>query len=286
MQMVRILINRVALHLPSSVIRKIEKTDFGVSGQIDNADYYQFVALVNLVQAEVKILSEAWQDSSRVPAWEEFCRAENILTHLTWLGNGNILTIQCLLIKARYLLYIEKADSAYDTMGRIVSLCFKLGLHDQPSWTNCSPFATCMRQRIFWTTFYLERNIAFNCGAPYRVRESDFKVDLPKFYDDKSMHPSEPLPEEMPERSYGPYLSGAIKWGRLCSEIWDTLFGVNAVKPISQEFVASIDARVTYTMNQFPAHLQWSTNIHRLTGDTDVPPYILRQTIILYLVMS
>jgi len=116
----------------------------------ESADFYQFMALTNMIHAEVnhsnaklcarytnqrqiKILSEDWADSNIVPGWDDFCRAENILSHLTWLGNGNILTIQCLLIKARYLLYIEKADCAYDTMSRAVSLCFKLGLHDQPS---------------------------------------------------------------------------------------------------------------------------------------------------------
>lgn len=179
-------------------------------------------------------------DSTNVPAWEEFCRAESILTHLTWLGNGNMLTIQCLLIKARYLLYIEKADSAYDTMSRIVCLCFKLGLHDQPKWSDSvTPFETVMRQRIFWTIFYLERNIAFNCGAPYLIRESDFNVDLPKNLEDSRMFPGEPLPPENMERSNGAYLSGAVKWGRLCSEIWDTVFGVNAIKPTS-EFIPSI----------------------------------------------
>ena len=162
-------------------------------------------------------MSEDWADSNTVPGWNDFCRAENILTHLTWLGNGNILTIQILLIKARYLLYIEKADSAYDTMSRVVSLCYKLGIHDQPSWIarGCTPFEIVMRQRIFWTTFYLERNVAFNCGSPYLIRETDFKVDLPLNLEDLKMFPNEPLPAEYPELSYGPYLSAAVKWGRL-----------------------------------------------------------------------
>lgn len=39
-------------------------------------------------------------------------------------------------------------------------------------------------------------------------------------------------------------------------------------------------------MGQFPEHLQWDRNIHRLTGNSDVPHYILRQTIILHLRMN
>ncbi|OCK75226.1 hypothetical protein K432DRAFT_177297 [Lepidopterella palustris CBS 459.81] len=256
------------------------------STQLGNADRPQFIALINLIQAEVSLLGDDWSSSSSVPAWEEFCRAESILNRLIWLGNGNILTIQCLLIKARYLLYIEKSDGAYDTMGRVVRLAFQLGLHDQPSWVGCTPFEVTMRQRIFWTIFYLERNIAFNNGAPYLIRESDFRVDLPPNLEDKRMFPDMPLPEETPERSYGPYLSGAVKWGRLCAEIWDTMFATSAQKPASPEFIASMDARILYTVGQLPPHLQWHRNLHRLNGgggNPGLPLYVLRQTIILHL---
>ncbi|KAI9743674.1 MAG: hypothetical protein M1818_002990 [Claussenomyces sp. TS43310] len=254
------------------------------SRQNSNADRYQFMALLNLIQAEVKILSHQSNGSNRVPGWKEFCRAEKIMNYFIWLGNGNMLTIQCLVIKARYLLYIEKADSAYDTIGRVVRLCFQLGLHDQPSWKDLSAYETVMRQRIFWTVFYLERNIAFNCGSPYLIRESDFQVDLPGSYDDMCMFPNEPLPQETPERSYGPYLVGAAKWGKLCSEIWDAIFGIQ--KRSNQEFAASMDARVVYTLGQLPAHLQWQRNMHRLDGTADVPPFVLRQSIILHLRMN
>ena len=253
--------------------------------ELGTADRHQLITLINLIHAEVRILSDDWPDSTCAPAWEDFCRAESILNHLTWLGNGNILTIQCLIIKARYLLYAEKANAAYDTMSRAVRLCWQLGLHNQPSWKNCSPFEIVMRQRTFWTTFYAERNIAFNCGAPYLIRDSDFNVDLPPDLDDKAMFPDQPLPiKETPERSSSPYLSGVAKWCRLSAEIWDAVFGIKAQKPTSQEFIASMDARIQYTVSQLPAHLQWHRNIHRLAGSTDIPLYVLRQTIILHLV--
>lgn len=253
--------------------------------QPKNANRHQFLAMLNLIHAEVTVLSDDWPDSTIAPAWNEFCRAETILDQLTWLGSGNLMTIQCLLLKARYLLYVEKADGAYDTMGKVVRLGWRLGLHDQKSWEARSPFEIVMRQRIFWTIFYLERNISFNCGAPYLIRESDFRVDLPPNLDDKLMYPDQPLPTmETPERSSGPYLGAAAKWGKLCAEIWDAMFGVNAQKPPSQELVAMMDARIKFTTSQFPPHLQWQDNVHRLGGNTDVPSYILRQTAILHLV--
>ena len=264
--------------------RRLEKFLANDTDGIAGGDWYQFVALLNLIKAEVKLMTCDWRDSNDVPAWEDFCRAEATMIQLIWLGNGNIWTIQCLLIKARYLYYCERADCAYETMGQIVRLCFLVGLHDQPSWKGCSPFETVIRQRLFWTVFFLERNVALNVGAPYLIRENDFRVDLPKNYDDKDLFPDRPLPEEQPHRSSAPYQACTAKWGKLASEIWDNLFGIGAQKPTSQEFVASMDARILYTVSQFPGHLKWLRNIDRLDGISEFPHFVLRQTMILHLV--
>jgi hypothetical protein len=249
--------------------------------ELSYADRHQFIALVNLIQAEVRILSDEWPTSTRAPAWEEFCRAESILSRLTWLGNGNIMTIQCLLVKARYLLYAEKASGAYDTMGRAVRLSWQLGLHDQLSWSGLSPFEVVMRQRIFWTLFYLERNIALHAGAPYLIRQSDFKVDLPPSLDDRLLFPDQPLPQST-GRPTDTYLAAASRWGNLTSEIWDTVYAVNAQTPTSAEFIATMDARIQFTGSRIPAELQWDKNVGRLDGNAPVPNYVLRQTAILY----
>lgn len=253
-------------------------------GSTSSTDHYQFCALINLIQAEVKIVSQDWPESSMVPAWEEFRRAECILDYLKWLENGNVLTIQCLLVKARYLLYTEKAEAAYNTMSRAVHICFQRGLHKQSLFDNDSPFEAVMKQRIIWTVFYLERNVVMYCGAPYLLRELDFRVDFPKNYEDKELFPDQPLPKEVTQRSYGPYLAGAVRWGQFCSEIWDQFIGASARRPTNPEDIAAMDARLTYTNDQLPVHLQWEANLNRLDGSSDTPVYVLRQTNILHLV--
>jgi hypothetical protein len=257
--------------------------------QPNSVDRCQFVALVNLIHAVVLILDSNSTDNTTVPGWTEFCRAESILSQLFWLGgDGNILTLQCLLVKCHYLLYLEKSDSAHDTMGRMIHLCFLLRLHNQASWTGCSDFEIVMKQRIFWSIFITERILAVNGGIPYLLRDTDFEVDYPRNYDDKSMFPDRPLPElEIPERSFSPYLRASSKWGRFGSEIWDTLFSVKAqVKKstLDSEFVVTMDARLLHAASLLPTQLQWEHNVHRLVGSSDLPVYIFRQSIILYLV--
>jgi hypothetical protein len=251
--------------------------------ELSYADRQQFIALVNLIHAEVRMLSEEWSTSARAPAWEAFCRAESILGRLTWLGNGNLLTIQCLVIKARYLLYAEKAHGAYDTMGRVVRLCWLMGLHCQPSWVGLTPFEVIMRQRIFWTVFYIDRHVALMTGAPYLIRQCDVDVDLPPDIDDCLLHEGQPPPPIAVSTgpSSHPYLSSAREWACLASEIWDVMCGINAQRPTSAELIATLDARICFKLGQMPMTLRWGTNIPKLDGDSATPHYVIRQSAIL-----
>ncbi|KAL3474476.1 fungal-specific transcription factor domain-containing protein [Aspergillus californicus] len=220
---------------------------------LSKPDRYQLVALANLIIAEVRLLSDEWIKSEAVPGWANFCRSERILGRLIQHGNGNRLTIQCLIVKARYLMNLERGNAAYETICRAVRLCFQLGFHDTSSWGQCPPFEVVMRQRIFWTVFYLERGLALNCGYPYSIRELDTKVNLPAAYDDRELFPDQPLPPRTADtRSYAPNLLASVKWARLTAEIWDTLFAVNHA-PVDPEFVPSMDARIVYTMDHFPS---------------------------------
>lgn len=266
------------------------KLETFLADDIDQAgkdgDWFQFIALINIILAEVKVLSDDRTDSGNAPGWEEFLRTESILTHLIWLGNGNLWTIQVLINKARYLLLVEKSDAAFETLGQTTRLCFTLGLHNQASWTVNDPFQLEMRKRIFYSIVCFDRNLALNNGNPCLLRESDFKVDLPRSLDDREMFKNTPLPMECPQRSAGLYLSCTVKWGRLFTEIWENMFGIHAQKPVSPEFLASMDARILYAVSQLPPHLQYQRNINRLESDDETPEYVLRQTVILHLKMN
>jgi hypothetical protein len=249
--------------------------------EISYADRQQFIALVNLIHAEVRMLNDEWPTSARAPAWDEFCRAESILSRLTWLGNGDIMTIQCLLIKARYLIYAEKPSGAYDTMGRVVRLCWELGLNCQSSWTDISGYDIFMRQQIFWTCFYLDRHIAFITGAPYLMRISDIDVCLPPNLDNKLVFAGQPLPPVREGIKLNPYLVAATGWAKLASEVWDAIYSVNAQKPTSEELIATMDARIVFKQTQIADDLQWGNNFYKIDGKSDTPLVTIRQSAIL-----
>jgi hypothetical protein len=252
-------------------------------------DKYQFAALLNLLHAESKLVGDDCINtgSEEVPGWEEFCRAEAILNQIVWLGNGNMWTVECLIVKARYLLALERGDSAYATICQVVRLCIQLGLNNQDSWKSCQPFEVVMRQRLFWSAYSMERNIALNCGSPYLIRESEIRVDLPPDLDDRLLFRSQPLPKETPNQSPSPYLRAIAQWGKLSDEIWDKLFSLSAQKPTSRELIATLDARIVYVVSELPDFFQYSSDIPAMEDSLkDTPWYIVNQNMILHLVRN
>lgn len=256
-----------------------EAFESGYNLQEVTLGWIQCIALVYSIVAVVKILKEFCAEDDVVPGWYEFTRAEHLLNHVIRTGKGNLVTTQCLILKSSYLLYIERHDWAYDVMGTAVRLCFQLGLHNQPSWTNVSPFDVHMRTRIFWCIYSLERNISHQCGAPYQVNEKDIAIDLPSEITTGSRGfvardgAISPIPSQL----------ATIKWARLCSDMWDSMFGVNA-RPITPEFIAVTDARILLLLSEVPEPLQRSSDTLKNVEYLQHPHYVVRQSIVLHLV--
>ena len=159
-------------------------------------------------------------------------------------------------------MHADKANAAYSVIGMAARLCFQARLHQQSSWRHYTPFESHMRQRIFWTVYFLDRRISLSCGRPYSLREADIdieqpaylydkvsKCNLPRFYTDflKEIHPDRPLPSPNIAHSSNVYLNCMVCWGRLAADIWDGLFAATVVKDgISNDHRLMFDARIKH----------------------------------------
>ena len=246
----------------------------------------QFAAQLNLIFAIVQCLHEDSYASIHVPGWEEFCRAEDIIYRLVWLGNGNFMTLQCLIMKAMYHLYSGNSDAAYDTMGRAVRLCFQLGLHSKRATAKCTEFDAAMRQRLFYIIYYLEHHIAFNCGAPHLIHDADYDIEYPRALDDAAMFADKPLPDEVPECSVASWVVCSAKWAKLLSEIWFKMFAINAQEKYNLEYIALTDARILYIASTFPKHLQCLDEHYTFEHDDQYSLNVRRHRLLLFLVSS
>ncbi|OAL36766.1 hypothetical protein AYO20_03821 [Fonsecaea nubica] len=248
-----------------------------------NREALQFVALVYLLVALMKILEDYCTESSAIPGWQEFNRASHLLSHNTHMGRGDVQTANCFIIKALYLLYIEEYNASYEAVSQAVRLCYQNGLNRQSTWKDCTPFEVHMRQRIFWSIYCLDRTVAQVSGMPYLLRDTEHRVDLPAAVNDQMLNAGDLLPEETPEHSASPYQHNIVRWGQLSAEVWDKMYGLNAESTISDEYVVTMDARLILLRDRFPKHLQWRGELSTSPGARETPRYIVRQAYILHL---
>ncbi|KIX91958.1 uncharacterized protein Z520_12347 [Fonsecaea multimorphosa CBS 102226] len=244
----------------------------------------QLAALLSFIMAAVNVLYDMSAHCEHLPGWKEFCRGEKLLNHATWLEKANILTIQTLIIKTLYLMYVGLVNSAYDTMGTTVRLCFQFGLHNEASWgDNCKFYDRTYRQRVLWSVFCLNHNVAQTRGVPEFLRESDFNVGLPKCVDDRMLYPNCPALLEMPSTSPVTSLLEIIKLTKLSSEIWETMFSVRARRPVSQEFITTMDNKIVKLSQDMPISLRWPPSPETKQVVDGAPAFIQQQGFVLHL---
>lgn len=254
------------------------------NGISDSTEDVEFVALLNLIVAGAKVLDTYCAESATQPGWAEFTHADLLLSHTTWLGDGSLLTIQCMLLKALYCMFVDKPTAAVDAVNTAVRLCYQLGLHDERLWSTTDKQQTALRPRIFWALYSVDRTVSLTCGAPYRLRDAEFRVEPPSYSDEDATSLCDSPSLQVPDLHLVPYLYATAKWGRLCSEIWDALFSVRAQSPVSREFIAAMDGRIMLLLHDLPHELQWTTDFPDLSPPPPRPLSVSRQSMIINLV--
>lgn len=94
----------------------------------------QFLALAHLIIALMKILDDQWVDNKLTPGWKEYEVATTLLSYQIGEARHAVLTIQCLILKCTYLVYLAQFNKAHDIVCQAVRLCFQHSLNDQRRW--------------------------------------------------------------------------------------------------------------------------------------------------------
>ncbi|KAH8701513.1 hypothetical protein BGW36DRAFT_445050 [Talaromyces proteolyticus] len=238
-----------------------------------------FVALVHLVVAVAKVLGENWTASTSVPGWDNFIKAEKLLHSSMWSGRADLLTIQSLVVKTLFLIFSDHTTMASTAISLAIRLGYRLSIYDQKAWKTEDTAKVVLRQRIFWCLFCLDRHVALVSGMPYLIHESDFRVDHPL-----DMGDDDNLVEKAQYYSSSLYFRSTIRWAKLCAEIWDSVFAINAPNPADPEFLAAIDARIVLLIYDLPNQLKWNLETLSLTDMERLPLHVYRQCMIINLV--
>ncbi|KAL5447334.1 hypothetical protein PMIN07_009661 [Paraphaeosphaeria minitans] len=217
------------------------------------ADHVSLLALNYIVFACSDIATSFDTASSTLqvsyPGWQWFRAADELVSKRKMSGQVDLCLIQFLALEAVYLMYADKGNAAYSIIGQACRNCFLAGLHQQSSssWRTYTPFEIHMRQRIFWTVYFLDRRISLSCCRPYSIRESDIDIEQPAYLYDKEIHPDRPLPELNIVQSSNVYLNCMVCWGRLAADVWDGFFAATMSKDgVASDNALILDGRIKH----------------------------------------
>ena len=242
----------------------------------------QFTALVHLIEALLLIVEGQCTVIGDSPGYERMQQAAHLLAHTGRLAEGNLLTVQCLVLKALYLLHAQETTASYSAISEAVRTSFLLGLHTGQHDYELSPFEIHMHQRVFWSVYCLDRIISQICGLPYAMQDSDVHIDIPAALDDKALGGSEQLPDEMPHLSPIPYLCNTIQWARMSAEVWNKVSSANGKGAVNEDFLVTMDARLQNFDKRLPDMLRWPLLDLRLPDQR--PSFVEHQAMVLHLV--
>jgi hypothetical protein len=236
------------------------------------------VALMCIMMALAESLDPGEEvcDGGSKPGWERylmFRRAERLLRS----GPLDLNVVRAQALAAAYLMHCEALEAASQAVTVAWQLAVTTRLNNQKVWPDREAKEILQRQQLWWTIYFLDRQISRRSGIPYHIRDTEFDVD--DFA--KSEHTGDGGLETLPlhpSTISKSYMQGLINLARLWGNVWDTLFAVGATKTGDWMEIEIMDARILNTRRQLPDTLTWDPNklaSYTLNGEDE--PHIRRR---------
>ncbi|KAF2636863.1 hypothetical protein P280DRAFT_408654 [Massarina eburnea CBS 473.64] len=89
-------------------------------------------------------------------------------------------SVQACLLLAHYTLPLDTHGLAYTYLGLGMKLAIQNGMHRKYAGNDLDEWTVEMRNRLWWSTYTLERRISVFHGRPISIVPSDMDADLPK----------------------------------------------------------------------------------------------------------
>lgn len=217
------------------------------------------LACIMMALAECLDPDEGAHDGDTKPGWERYLESGRLLQHLpsSKPPELDVVEVQCLI--ATYLMHCECLSAASEAVFTTWRLTTSIRLNNQRAWHIQSAKDIVHRKRVWWTIYFLDRQISRRNGSAYHIRDTEFDVDdfTPNgdAPDDNSVSPS-----DWYLSITGSYFQALIDLARLWGNVWDTCFAVGAKKKGDWMEIEIMDARILNTRRQLPKTLTWNSN--------------------------
>jgi hypothetical protein len=135
------------------------------------------LACIMLALAECLDTGEGACDGDTKPGWERYlqsCRAIQQLSHSKTL-DLHVVRAQCL--AAAYLMHCEILSAASEAISVTWKLATSVRLNNKRAWPAEDVERTLQKQKLWWTIYFLDRQISRRSGTAYHIRDTEFDVD-------------------------------------------------------------------------------------------------------------
>ncbi|EWY79377.1 hypothetical protein FOYG_17455 [Fusarium oxysporum NRRL 32931] len=255
----------------------IELRIYSVVGRLGYSSYNRSVAVtkedlsiialtyIMLAMADCVDPGEGACDGDAKPGWERYlqsCRAIQHFSHSKTL-NLDVVRAQCLV--AAYLMHVEVLRAASQAISAAWQQAISIRLNDKKTWPAEDAQEILQRQQLWWTMYFLDRQISRRSGIAYHIRDTEFDVD------DFTVHPENNVTQQT--KVTESYLQALISLARLWGRVWDTFFAVGATNKGDWMEVELMDARILNARRGLPKTLTWDSNeiFNYAASDEDEP---------------
>lgn len=241
-----------------SVLRRLGYSSYN-RVLVVGVDDYAITALAFIMIALAECIDSGACDGVARPGWETYlqtCRLLHTFSKCKKLDT-NVVRAQCLV--AAYLMQSETLGAASEAIHKTWILVTRLRMNNKQTWLIEEPITFLQRQRLWWTIYFLDRQISRRSGLAYHIRDTEFDVD------DFAVNESMAEPNSMQRLEWGwsipgQYLQALINIGRLWGHAWDSFFAVGAAKKRDWLEVEVMDVRILNIRRLFPDTLTWNSD--------------------------
>lgn len=216
------------------------------------------LACIMMALAECLDPAEGASDGDTKSGWARYlqsCRLSQRFPSSKALGLDAVRA-QCLV--AAYLMHCETLSAASEAVFATWRLATSIRLNNRKAWPNEDPKQTLQRQKLWWTVYFLDRQISRRSGSAYHIRDTEFDVD--DFTDNGNTLNMNLSQSDWHGSITRSYLQALINLARLWGNIWDTCFAVGAKKKGDWMEIEIMDARIVNTRRQLPKILTWNSS--------------------------
>ncbi|KAL4888016.1 fungal-specific transcription factor domain-containing protein [Aspergillus ambiguus] len=117
-------------------------------------------------------------EQTGIPGARFFSYAQRLIPRI--IAYPSLEGVLSCLLTALYVLPNHNTNTCYTYLGLALRIAICLGLHQKPDDTGLPPSLSETRNRIFWTTYSIERRIAISLGYPETLQGKDIDCALPE----------------------------------------------------------------------------------------------------------